>query len=88
MLRPLTEPRLIGRVSPIPQRRSGDAVARHVPHHVALGAMQRRIRRFAKAGGVTEHRIEHRLHIGRRAADDLQDLRCRGLRLERLPSSR
>ena len=37
----------------------------------------------AKARGALGHRIEHRLSIGRRAADDAQDLGGRGLLLER-----
>ena len=39
---------------------------------------------FADCDGVSRNRVENGLHVGRRAADDLEDLRGRGLPLERL----
>ena len=36
------------------------------------------------ACGVRQHRVEHRLQVARRAADDLQHLAGRGLLLQRL----
>src|SRR5262249_3740670 len=40
--------------------------------------------RFANSCGVLQHRLEDRLQIAGRAADDLQDLGSRGLLLKRL----
>jgi hypothetical protein len=42
---------------------------------------------LADAGCVLQHGLEHRLQTALRAADDLEDLRGRGLLLQRLGES-
>src|SRR5713101_4480841 len=42
----------------------------------------------AQPHGASDDRVEDRLHVGLRAADDAQDLSCRRLLLERLGNLR
>ena len=43
---------------------------------------------FTQARGILQHRLENWLQFTRRAADDLQHLRGRGLLLQRLAAAR
>ena len=56
---------------------------RQQAEHVAVGQVHRRDRRVAQAGGALRDRLEHRLHVGRRARDHAQDFADRRLLLER-----
>ena len=60
------------------------AVQRHRAERVAFEQEQVAELGLADARRVLQHGIEHRLKLARRAADDLQHLRGRGLLLQRL----
>ena len=55
-------------------------VAKHLPVANADGAAER----AAKFDGGRDQRVENRLQIERRSADDLEHVRSRGLKLQRL----
>ena len=57
---------------------------RRQPYHIALAADDHGLIGVAKPGGGLDHRIQHRLQIEGRAADDLQHVAGRGLVFERL----
>ena len=52
--------------------------------HVAVDQEHARVRRLAQVRGALGDGVEHRLHVGRRARDDAQDLADRRLLLERV----
>ena len=54
-------------------------------HEVAIAKEDGGVQRLAEASGACDDRIQHGLDISRRAADDLQDLRGRGLLLQGFP---
>src|SRR5262249_18164924 len=60
------------------------AIRGDLPEKVTLQAEDHRIVGVAKASGVFAHRVEYRLDLGRRTGDDTQNLRGRGLLLQRL----
>jgi hypothetical protein len=51
---------------------------------VAIRAVDGSVERLAQAGGSLRDRVEHRLHIGLRLADDAEDVAGGGLLIERL----
>jgi hypothetical protein len=53
-------------------------------HDVPIAKEDDGVERLAEAGGTGDDRVQHRLDVGRRAADDAQDLRGGGLLLQRL----
>ena len=55
-----------------------------LPQLVTLGEIDRRRRSVAKLNGSLGDRIQHRLHVGRRARDHAQDFADRRLLLERV----
>ncbi len=62
----------------------GRTVRREHAHHLTLATEHHACLRIAQAHRVLQQRIEHRLRIRRRAGDDLEDLGCRSLPLERI----
>ncbi len=52
--------------------------------HTAVDAVDLRVIGLAEPRSAVSDGVEHRLHVGRRAGDDTQDLAGRGLLLERL----
>ena len=62
----------------------GELVPGNVVQELAVVAEHGAVRAPAQCDGTAHDRVEHRLHIGRRAADDAQDLGRRGLPLEGL----
>jgi hypothetical protein len=59
-------------------------VMRHIAKTIAFIEVEHPELGPADAGCARQHCLEHRLQLARRAADDLQDLRGRGLLLQRL----
>src|SRR3989304_9644064 len=53
------------------------------PEHIPFHTPDYRVVRLAQPSSADAHRIKDRLHVGRRAADHLEDLRRRRLPLER-----
>ena len=66
------------------RERGRGVVVCHCPEEVAVVEEQRGNVRFAQARDVVQNRAVDRCNVGGRAADDAQDLRRRGLLLERL----
>ena len=56
---------------------------RHIAVHLALAIAYRCGIGVAEPGGCFDHCVQHRLHIGGRAADDLEHVAGRGLVFER-----
>src|SRR5262245_6307175 len=52
-------------------------------HHISLTKPQHHVVDAANPGGALDDGVEHRLHVGGRAADDAQHFRCRSLMLQR-----
>src|SRR5262249_15740302 len=65
-------------LSDLPRSTRGPVV-RDELEGVAIHAKYRGIRRATESCRTLEHDLHHRLEIGRRAGDDAQNLRCRGL---------
>ncbi|HET7525308.1 MAG TPA: hypothetical protein VFK10_05130 [Burkholderiaceae bacterium] len=59
-------------------------MVRHQAQPVGVGAADDRVRGVAQPCGALGHGLQHRLDVGRRARDDLEDLRGRRLLLARL----
>ena len=59
------------------------ALRRQQAQRVAVGQVHRRHRRVAQPGRALGDRLEHRLHVGRRARDHAQDFADRRLLFER-----
>ena len=66
-------------------RIGGGSLRSEMPQHVAVGQVHRSGRGVAKARRAVGDRIEHRLHVGRRARYHAQDFADRGLLFERFP---
>src|SRR5215813_516091 len=50
--------------------------------NVSVAESQHYVVHATNPGGALDDSVEHRLHVGRRAADDAQHLRCRCLMLQ------
>ena len=81
--RPAGDPAAVDRLWLAYEKSEGSGV-RAGHHDVAIAQEDDGIQRLAEAGGAGDDRVEHRLDVGRRAADDAQDLRRGGLLLQRL----
>src|SRR6516162_7292705 len=70
---------------PLTEGKSAERPGMRTGHnYVAVAEKDPRVQRFAQTGGIRDDRVENRLKIARRLADDAQHLRCRRLLLERL----
>src|SRR5215813_10229758 len=70
---------------PLTEGKSAERPGMRTEHHyVAVAEKDPRVQRFAQAGGIRDDRVQNRLKIARRFADDAQHLCGSGLLLKRL----
>src|SRR6516164_7785646 len=70
---------------PLTEGKSAERPGMRTEHHyVAVAEKDPRVQRFAQTGGIRDHRVQNRLKIARRFADDAQHLCGSGLLLQRL----
>src|SRR5215472_19091681 len=70
---------------PLTEGKSAERPGMRTEHHyVAVAEKDPRVQRFAQTGGIRDDRVQNRLKIARRFADDAQHLCGSGLLLKRL----
>src|SRR5215471_6193939 len=70
---------------PLTEGKSAERPGMRTEHHyVAVAEKDLRVQRFAQTGGIRDDRVQNRLKIARRFADDAQHLCGSGLLLQRL----
>src|SRR5262249_57471250 len=70
---------------PLTEGKSAERPGMRTEHHyVAVAEKDPRVQRFAQAGGIRDDRVQNRLKIAPRFADDAQHLSGSGLLLKRL----
>src|SRR5262245_35566949 len=68
----------------VTEAKSAERPGMRTGYSVAVAKKDRRVQCFAQTGGISDDRVQNRLKIARRFADDAQDLRGRRLLLQRL----